>query len=256
MQFSATWVAEPPPAEHPDIWVIKHDFESADVVYDDSGPYMPRVCYADGSPKLRAGAPYGLPETEKLIVSDYLTLTEPWQRFWYALLKYYSAGTMTEAALKKAWANLTADDRAFTNQRGSTTLRDYINNTNADKPPMRKEGVTTCGNVVKAAGEAVVKGGKLCLPVACIDYNLPPPVVADVVDKRYLIHFATICRPELVGPVREGAPNGEFQVNPFPQLGGLDVPVPMIAKGGVNWIDVIRLRRIGEGEQYPPNPYV
>jgi hypothetical protein len=198
----------------------------------------------------------GYPETEKCLNSAYERMTEPWQRFWFELLKRFDNNTLSEAALKNRWAGLTNDGKAFTNQHGSSTHRDYINQANMDAEDMGQENVTTCGNVVLAAGEPVQKMGQIYLPVKCIDRYSPPPPVDDVMDKPWFIHRATVCLPYKVDPKpTPTAPNGTFRVNPFPDLDGRDVPVPFISRGGINYIDMRRLRKLNSGEPIP-SPYV
>jgi hypothetical protein len=250
----------PPPIIPPEVrgklWVIRHDFNCDDQNFT---PYLPRVCELKNGqpvPKLVGGAPYGLPETEKLFISDYIEMDKAFQEFWFALLRHACPSTWTEIQVKSAWANLTHGARAFTNKRGwNNGYQDYINGVNVGAVGMMKENVTCCGAVVLEAGAPFLKGGEEVLPIVTLDaYHLP--AVADVIDKPWFIHAATSCRPERVDPTpRPEMPYGTFVVNPFPQAGGNDVPVPLVTKGGINYIVTRRLRKLADGEAIP-SPYV
>ena len=232
-----------PPQVERNLYILLHDFECDD---GNHPPYLPRVY----------GKTKGFPETVKCLNSTFEKMTEPWQRFWFELLKRFDKDTLPEAELKKRWAGLTNDATAFTNQHGSSTHRDYINGQNMDAEDMGQENVTTCGNVVLAAGEPVKKMGSMYLPVQCINRLLPPPPVDQVINQPWLVHRATVCLPFQVDSTPlPTAPNGTFRVNPFPHLDSRDVPVPFISKGGVNYIDLRRLRKMNPDESIP-SPYV
>lgn len=243
-----------PPEVRGKLYVLLHDYQVDDLNFT---PYLPRVCNSDGTPNLINGQPYGLPETEKCYIAQWEEMTEPWQWFWFDLLKRACPSTWTDAQVKSAWANLTHGARAFTNKHGwNDGYQDYINHVNPGVEGMKQENVTTCGNVVLAAGEPITKGGKLVLPIVTLDRLKPPPAIEDVADKPWLIHTATICRPEHVDitPIPD-APNGTFSVIQFPQAGGNDVPVPLVTTGGLNYIVMRRLRKLADGEPIP-SPYV
>jgi hypothetical protein len=155
---------DPPPHVEHNLYVLLHDFECDD---GNHPPYLPRVY----------GTKKGLPETEKCLNSNFERMNETWQRFWFELFKRFDNNVLPEERLKKRWANLTHGSKAFTNMHGSNTHRDYINGQNMEAEEMGQENVTTCGNVVLAAGEPVKKVSKMFLPVQCIDRNLPPPSI-------------------------------------------------------------------------------
>jgi len=233
----------PPQPLPQNLYVLLHDFECDD---GNHPPYLPRVF----------GRTKGLPETEKCLNNTFEAMTEPWQIFWFELFKRFDNHTLPEATLKKRWANLTHGNKAFTNMHGSNTRRDYINGENMEAPDMAQENVTTCGNVVLAAGEPVKRMGHIFLPVYCIDRKQPPPPIDQVINQPWLIHRATVCLPFPVDSTPlPNAPNGTFRVNSFPDLDGRDVPVPFISKGGKNYVDMRRLRKLNPGEAIP-SPYV
>jgi hypothetical protein len=233
----------PPQPVEQNLFVLLHDFECDDGNFQ---PYLPRVY----------GAKKGLPETEKCLNSNFESMNETWQKFWFELFKRFDNHTLPEETLRKRWANLTHGNKAFTNMHGSNTHRDYINGQNMEAEEMGQENVTTCGNVVLAAGEPVKMVGKMFLPVRCIDRQLPPPPIDQVINQPWFVHRATVCLPFPVDSTPQpNAPNGRFCVNPFPDLDGRDVPVPFITKGGTNYIDMRRLRKLNPGEVIP-SPYV
>ncbi len=234
---------KPPQNKEQNLYVLLHDFECDDGSHP---PYLPRVF----------GTKKGLPETEKCLINGFESMNENWQKFWFELLMRFDNNTLSEKTLKNRWATLTHGAKAFTNKHGSNTHKDYINGLNMDQEDMAQENVTTCGNVVLAAGEPVSKVKQMYLPVHCIDRNFPPPPIDQVINKPWLVHRATVCLPFLVDSTPQpNAPNGRFIVNPFPDLDGRDVPVPFITKGGINYIDMRRLRRLNPGEPIPI-PYV
>jgi len=258
-----------------------HDFQCDD---DNFNAYYPRVCNADGTPRLVDGEPIGLPETEKAGENAYDILYEPFQWMWFELVvesaKVNGVLTIPFEVLKtQRWPDLLAGDKAFCNKRGvirnpRTEKRyyDFINQTsNLTEEPAGKERVTTCGNqVIMWGGEKSIGGvpfqGVLCLEATKL------PTSAEILAHplyRYFIHTATTCRPEPAYaenfPRRAKAPHGTYVVNPFPHLGGLDVPVPFVSSGGeqvdlmglhccVNYIATRRLVLLDDNEM--PSPYV
>lgn len=228
------------------LWRILHDYESADVVYESVGNYLPRVHGMDD----------GLPESEKCADSELEEMRREWQQFNYDLLEYFAGGMYDKTELLKKYADFWHGAKCFTNHHGwNDGFEDTVLGKNPFSPKgyARQEGVVTGGNVVMQAGEPKNIAGQLCLPVYCIDRNLPPPPIAEVAAKPWLIHRATVCRPERVDPTpTNDCPNGTFQVNPFPHCGEKDVPYPLIKRGGIAHIRMIRLRPLTGAI---PSPY-
>ena len=250
-------VVEPPPPlppTNPDwLYIGLHDFESSDQVYEDIPAYYPRVY----------GKTIGLPEVRKFESGTRVSLIETWERFWFELFRLRNASVpLTE--IKKAWLSLTHSARAFTNKAGSDIRRSFVCGTNPEQVPMQKE-VVSCpgGNLFRAVGAPVTKNGRLCLPVASIDYTVPPPDPVALSQVRWLVHEAVICRPEKVDPApTSSAPHGTFRCNPF----NYRAPVPSIVNVGdkivldgiacrVDWMRMSRLRKAGASEIIP-SPFV
>lgn len=198
---------------------------------------------------------YGLPATVKLKNSKVMRLNRKWQLYWYGLLRM-SAPNMSEKDLKKAWAQLTAGNRCYTNGQGSEDHADYINGTNLDKPAIGKETILTQGAIVAILehGKLYSKRGELCYKIAMLDGTKnPPPLPANASISPWT-HYATISRRQL-----DQAPNGQWygredMVIRFPQLGGDDVPVPNMGNGPFDFIPANRVRVLKADEDWP-EPY-
>lgn len=196
----------------------------------------------------RPGAPsdpFNKPDVENGGGGSVVDLTAGLQWFWFGLLRSYAPAWMNDEDLKRAWRNLTASNRAFTNDKGTDKFRDYISGRNMTEEDPAIGKFYSCGwnplNVlddkhpVKFAGIPHFK-------VQAID-----PKAHDInsssynrKDTPYLIHFADICYSR----TNEG---------PFPQLDGNDVPYPVLGVGGVGYMRVDCLVK-WEGDI--PSPYL
>lgn len=195
----------------------------------------------------------GLPDTCKFLNAAWIPLTESLQWYWFGLMKKYAPADWTNTQLKAAWKSLTHGARAFTNKHGwNDGYADYINNVNVDAPPMAYEPIVTGGNVVALASfDKVTIAGVVCYSVQMLDSDMPP---STYLDNRWLVQRATISRREgynlLTGKWRR-----EDREIWFPQLGGNDVPVPLLTKGGKNFIPVHRVSLLTSDDPIP-TPYV
>jgi hypothetical protein len=165
----------------------------------------------------------GVPETYPMFESHFVTLNADWQRFWFANLQL-SQPTWTLSRLKNAWSGLIADKVCFTDRNAPENGRaDFINDPNSEKSGIGHRTITTGGNVFKVKGTAV-KAGLLYYEVETLDGTKPPPNIEDVniLDTPWLIHKATT-RTNIT------LPDGRRRVDPFPQLGGADVPSLLIS---------------------------
>ena len=197
---------------------------------------------------------YGLPATVKTFNSKFMKLTRPWQNYWFGLLKLAAPG-WSEADLKRAWASLTKSDRCYTNGKGSDVLADYINGNNLDKGPMMKETIFTTGAILQILDHAKIyaKRGGLYYRVLIMDGNKNPPPLPSHAGLSPFVHWATVSRREL--EYVDGKWVGrEDIINPFPQLGGMSVPVPNMGNGTSDYVPVERIRILQPGEEFP-NPY-
>ena len=181
-----------PPEMSGKLGYLRHDFHSEET------NFLPRVW------EIREKFPndpskwYGLPETEKLGDNIAEDLTEAWQWFWFDLLEAFSPPHFTEAMIKQKWSDLTHGAKFKTNKHGwNNGYCDYINRVNMDRPPMRWENVTTCGNPVLLTGNKRNIGGREFQGVYCLDTTqTPPPDLLGHPAFDCLVHSATVCRPE------------------------------------------------------------
>lgn len=192
-----------------------------------------------------------LPETVKMYEDYWCDLNEDWQWYWFRLLIHSWSGyrfwdehrlTGTELrTLKSAWRSLMDNERALTNGHGAGNCADYINGENLGGCQMAEETLTMGGNVVRVVGAPVVMSGLEYMPVETLNpRNLPPDIA--VVNR--------LTRPDLIHVCTNVADIPQ-EVDPFPQLGGRDVPFPFVSKRQ-NWI---RTRRLKEITTYPPRAY-
>lgn len=225
---------EPEPEPTPNLYRVKWMFERPIDEQPDSGPY--------NKPDVLNGAK-----------DSVVRLTQSLQNFWYALLNQYRPIGWTDAQMKKAWASLTADDRAFTNFSGSTTRHDYINGTNANKPDMNMDKYRACGgNVVWVLDERPVDlffKGKVrpCLKVMAIDPTVPlDATLINYLKTPWLVHIAT-------NDAYQKQPDGSWKpiVFGFPQLDGNWVQVPTFGVGGFNYLPVDCLEKLPNPEEIP-----
>jgi hypothetical protein len=241
MQFSATWVAEPPPADVVNeaglYWILPQ--------YKPDG-YIGKTLALALEYYQRTGKHIGYPETIKGFTNHKIPMGKEYQRFWFDLLLEFSPPVLRAnlPELKNRWRKLTSGHLAFTNGFGSDTHADYINGTNLGVEPMRQETITLNRNIVKSAGSPFSYGGELYLPTVTIDRDKPPPLVADVKGKRWLIHRALVIRSNQLA-------DGTYMENPFDHLDGNDVPVPWQSRGGVNALPMSRLVPLAIGDAWP-----
>lgn len=199
------------------LYRVLHDFET------DAYNHVPRQ-----------NAP--TPETVRDLSDYFMDLTDGLQALWFEQL-VLSAPDMPADELLRAWRGLTTSDRAFTNEHGTDRCRDYVSGKNLDMEPPRIQNLTCGGSVHLCIGGEIRAAGSTWLPFAAIDTEQPLPAV-NYFTHRWLFTIATIIRPD-------------GQVDPFPQLGGQDIPVPFLAKGGVRYLRTDRVVRLQPGELLP-----
>jgi hypothetical protein len=221
-----------------------------------------------------------LPETEKFGEVMFEKMEKARQLFWFGFLKLYAAGTKTDTQLKSIWSGITAGNKAFCNKHGGTKnppvpantnmFIDYINNTGNMDSPMSQENLTTCGNKIILTGNKKSIGGTPFLGFWCLDSLAAMPVNLEshaLLD--YFIHAATTVTPDAGSqpnfPRNSIAPNGTYKCNPFPNLDGRKVPVPIFSARGItseimgikvreNWLREDRICNLDDDEN--PSPYV
>lgn len=202
-----------------------------------------------------ANAILGLPDTCKLLYPVPVPLTPILQGYWFGLLKRVQPGWRI-MDLIAAWRSLTKDGRAFTDHVSwSNGFADYIQKLNLEHAPMCLNPITCGGNVHEIIEGPMRQGGKDVYKIVTLD-----PDVIQAGDEEFynrekhpeLVFAATISRREDLK--KDGTWLREDLENPFPQLGGMTVPVPLFSKGGFNFIEADRVREINPDAPFP-NPY-
>lgn len=195
----------------------------------------------------------GLPDTCKLLDAAWIPLTEPLQWYWYGLLRANAPAAWTDTQVKAAWKSLTHGGRAFTNKHGwNNGYADYVNGVNLGSLPMSYEPIVTGGNVVALSSlDKVTIAGTVCYQVLVLDSETSPVAYSD---KRWFVQWATISRREGYN-ILTGKWAREDREIQFPQLGGRSVPVPLLTKGGMNFIPVHRVSLLNSDDPIP-YPYV
>jgi hypothetical protein len=183
----------------------------------------------------------GLPETYPLYHSHFVTLNKEWQEFWF---RQFIRPGWTEKQLKNAWQGLIKDKVCFTdNHAPQNGYIDFITNPDADGSGIGHKTITTGGNVFKVKGTARFAGLDY-YEVETLDGTLPPPDVT-MASHPWLIHKA-VTRTNITEP------DGLRRCDPFPQLGGMDVPSLLISNGP-NYIRAEWTRPVG-GVSSPYHP--
>jgi hypothetical protein len=176
----------------------------------------------------------GIPGVVRFYKDDVMLMTPAWHSFWKALLRQMAPPVWTDAQIDKAYQSLIDPGRFATN---------------FSIPPFYKLMSLTCGgNYLIGDDNPVWKAGALYVKIYTLDSLKPPPDPS-------VVNFKT--RPDLIQlAVNERIarlPDGTYPEEPFPQLGGNDVPFPMVARNGYDWIlleAVEKVDRIGQKGYY------
>lgn len=136
----ATYLYTPEPTEN---YIVPNDGKTyARFAYDWERPdwnYKPRT---------NSEVPHTVPMWDK---PDFYALTEDWQGLWKSLIDWACHGTMTEGQLLTAWADITTERKALTDNHGlAHQYTDYVLGLylNQNKPIMQK-GLGFAGNLIK-----------------------------------------------------------------------------------------------------------
>lgn len=208
---------------------VRHD-------YDLYGKSRPELNGENWNPETGDGV-FGLPETVRFYNARRIPLTYNLQWFWFGLFCEWGKGLPIDY-LKQKFASLLKNGRAYTDHADGAN---YINSPNSTKDPIGFNPIITGGNRVEILDDARIYrlGG----------YNLYKIRVLDVTKsidsqlKYRVIGHATISTRALDGS----------GVDPFGQLEGRPVPVPMFSYGD-NYLPVERIRLLAPFEK--TNPYV
>lgn len=145
--------------------------------------------------------------------------TEAWQ--WYAVellsqsaygMAYAELTTEQKARIVQAFNSVYQKNRAFCNTEGVDTGQNYVTGENMDMPIPRIEPLI-CGTNLVHGQKVQNENGVWMVRLHSFRPHEAPPAVVDLTDARVL--SATVI-------YRNGV------VRPFPQLGGIRVPYPLI----------------------------
>lgn len=219
---------------------IAHDWQL------ESFSFLPRQL----SPEYEQRIP--VPATRPLrgVPDDFMIVPHDWQYFIYDLLDWVSNGLLPEAALTRAYVSLTEDHRAFTDGHARENgYCDFVTMTNMGKIPYHWKALACTGNLVKIIG---TQGAYFIIET--LDITAPPPAVKDVINKPWLIHWATEQGLDKIG-------NHSYVVARFPQLryeqrqlnlNETGTPYPLMGIGGRAYILKEHISRLQNGASYSP----
>jgi hypothetical protein len=164
---------------------------------------------------LARGLPATVPLTPPPVESLYVNLTPQLQDFWKGLLKK-AAPHFTADQIERAYGHLTTADRAFTN-----------------KDSLRLQIMLCAGATVHVIGEQFRYYGSWFYPIRTI-----PARDFDAEMGAYYLDMPmpNPCMFYAVNSTKERLPDGSSMDEPFPQLGGRDVPVPILSNAGISWL--------------------
>lgn len=228
------------------------------VLHDEEMPpeFLPRMLQRGSV----LGSDKGVPEVVDLRNSLNVELNSGLQSFIYASLKTSDgASGLSESDFQRAYKSLLGAHEAFANGTGFATNDgdaprwNTITGENSDSALPKLDMVRTCGgNPVRVLSEVPVNvTGVPCLKVETIKASVIP-LVADVNYHKtpWLVFRCTTVTPF---PVTVSGQT-RYRCNPFPQLGGHDVPMPFISRDGFGFIPVARLVKITT--PFDIDPYV
>jgi hypothetical protein len=197
----------------------------------------------------------GLPEVHSLIDSARVKLPAVIQFFMYNLFSISVGGSMNKKDLDAAFNSVYHGGRAFTNGAGSDTHAVYPTKRNLNKPPMLLSPMVCGGALVRVIGEGRkfaedVNGKKRileCWQIKTMNGSSPDLLVTKETNPE-LVFAAT-------NSLRKKLPNGTSVVEPFWQLNGKDVHIPIMSKKtDYNWIPKYKVWLLQNGEPVP-SPY-
>lgn len=230
------------PASHPVTYTV---------VPDDGHRYV-RVLHdwehAGWDYKARAAAGKSTPETCPLWPKNYPTeffqMNWQYQRLWFDMLVWASQGTMTISQLKTAWANITAERKALTdNHSRGHHYTDYILEMYLDsKKNMFQKCLVFGGSVLR-----VVSKGSKYYHIECVNMNAPVPTLEHLLRNPHLFGWLT----EINGKQK---PDKTYPVSNWPDLekwGGWGVPYIIIGNETTNRIERSRVAAVSPGDVIP-----
>lgn len=178
----------------------------------------------------RPNSAWGLPPTVKLYdvsPTPFYQDGEPSSAYelLLSLFKDYAPST---------WTPTYIEDRMLRFLKNGVCYTDHTD-------PTAWNPIVTAGNVLYPTGRKENKGGELCWEVRQLKYGSLSFMQDQIAMYPLLVCFAT-------NSTRE---NSGQHVEPFPHLGGSDVPAPLFCRQATNWIKASRVRLLDRAEPIP-----
>lgn len=109
-----------------------------------------------------------------------------WQQLQFDLLAHFAYGTMTNAMLKTAWGEVTAERKAYYDQHGTRHGReDYILGINAGaSKPLAMKRLLTANNLLKR-----IPYWGFYYKYECLDVTQPAPTLEWLLERPWLYHW-------------------------------------------------------------------
>ena len=232
----------PPPGRY---YRVKWDWETAastmDNWQDDAGNSIP-IRYSVW--KLQDGK--GLPATKKSRYDIWTPIDEAYQRHEWEVWKLFAPSTQTEAERIDAHTRFHGGALAWCNKTGMEDHADFIAGKNLDKELPARESLCSRGNVLKLQ-DGFTSFGDAWWPFDCFS---PASFLAmpslQIARSYWLTHFATT-------QVKTKFSDGTWSVSRFPHNDGNDVPLPILTRDGVIWLERWAVEEV-TGRVNPYNP--
>lgn len=165
----------------------------------------------------------------------------------------YTAGSMLWY-----YAEMIQDARSHTDADSvEGGFADYVTGRNVNAKPYSWLCKTTTGNLLKVIGRETGGDGRKWLRVEALDLAKAPPNLSEVVNKPWLLHWATEQSMSLL-------PNGSYVVDGYPQAEAVaklmgqprtGTPIPNLSLGGSYLIEEAVTKPMVGGKSFSPyNP--
>lgn len=202
--------------------------------------------YWNYEPRPNVTASRSAPETCQLWpknAPEFYQMNEQYQRLWFDLIEHASHGTMAPSQLLTAWANVTAERKALTDQHGrGHFFRDFIlEEFMTSTKNMYQKSLTFGGSLLK-----VVSKGTKYYTIECLNMNAPVPPLDYILSCPWLYGWLTEIRAQK-------QEHGGYVVSRWPDLkafGGWGVPYIIIGNDFTNRVLKTRCIEVENGATY------
>jgi GH25 family lysozyme M1 (1,4-beta-N-acetylmuramidase) len=183
-------------------------------------------------PRTRTEAPETVPLWDK---PDFYELREDWQKLWDQLIQWASHQSMTGGQLKTAWADITAERKALTDNHGLTHgFTDYILGVFLENnKPMKQKGLVFGGTMLKM---------RFGSTIFALDPSQPAPELPWLLDRPWLWGWTTQINSDAVSSKWPNLKN----------FGGWGVPYLILGYEEKNTLKSEHLIELENGQVYSP----